>query len=216
MSARTAPLPEEELELMNILHDAFRRDVERLARAATGVRGAAPEARASVLLGWHGFQRELHHHHQIEDTFIWPLMRDKLVGHPDDVAVLDAMEDEHTLIDPALAAVDAALTDPDGEPGVLADRIDDLAGILRSHLAHEERDALPLIQQTITAHEWNVMNRKAMRGMSYRWISELVPWVVDGQPERRKQIALKTIPAPMRLLYRYSWQPKYERQRRWG
>lgn len=216
MPARTAPLPDEELELMNVLHDAFRRDVERLARAATGVTGAGPEARAAVLLGWHGFQRELHHHHQIEDTFIWPSMRGKLADRPDDVAVLDAMEGEHTLIDPALAAVDEALADPDGEPGVLADRIDDLAGILRSHLAHEERDALPLIKQTITAHEWSVMNRKAMRGMSYRWISELVPWVVDGQPERGRQIALKAIPAPMRVLYRYSWQPRYDRQRRWG
>lgn len=201
---------------MNVLHDAFRRDVERLARAATGIEGADPVARASVLLGWHGFQRELHHHHQIEDTLIWPLMRDKLAGHPDDVAMLDAMEDEHTLIDPALSAVDEALADLDGAPGVLADRIDDLAGILHAHLAHEERDALPLIMRTVTSREWSVLNRRAMKGMSYRWISELVPWVVDGQPEQSKQIALRSIPAPMRVLYRHSWQPRYERQRRWG
>lgn len=216
MTARTAPLSDEELELMNVLHDAFRQDVERLARAATGIEAAGPETRAAVLLGWHGFRRELHHHHRIEDTLIWPLMRDKLATRPDDLAVLDAMEDEHTLIDPTLAAVDEALADLDGEPGVLADRIDDLNQVLRSHLAHEERDALPLIRQSVTLHEWSVLNRRAMRGMSYRWISELVPWVVDAQSERSKEIALNAIPAPMRVLYRYRWQPRFDRQRRWS
>jgi hemerythrin-like domain-containing protein len=215
MTARTAPLSDSELELMNILHDAFRRDVERLARAAARPDGADPSARAALMLGWRGFSRELHHHHQIEDTYIWPLMRRKLADRPDELALLDDMESEHALIDPALTAVEEALTGPDGEPGVLADRVDDLAGILRSHLEHEEREALPLIQQTVTSREWSVLNRDAMRGMSYRWISELVPWVVEGLPEPRRQIALDAIPAPMRLLHRYSWEPRYERQRRW-
>jgi iron-sulfur cluster repair protein YtfE (RIC family) len=208
-------MSDEDLALMNVLHDAFRRDVERLARAAARAGSDGPEARAALLLGWHGFKRELHHHHQIEDTHIWPLMRRKLVDRPDEVAVLDAMEAEHTLIDPALEAVDSALTDPQGERGELADRVDDLAGILHSHLSHEERAALPLIKQTITAREWSSLNRSSMRGMSYRWISELVPWVVDGLPEPRQDIALRAIPAPMRLLHRYRWQPRYERQRRW-
>jgi hemerythrin-like domain-containing protein len=143
MTARTAPLSDSELELMKILHDAFRRDVERLARAAARPDGADPSARAALMLGWRGFSRELHHHHQIEDTYIWPLMRRKLADRPDELALLDDMESEHALIDPALTAVEEALTGPDGEPGVLADRVDDLAGILRSHLEHEEREALP-------------------------------------------------------------------------
>ncbi len=215
MPTKTALMSDEDLELMLILHDAFRRDVERLARAAARPGNADPAARAALLLGWHGFSRELHHHHQIEDTYIWPLMRCKLASSPDDLAVLDAMEAEHTLIDPALAAVEEALAEPDGERGVLADRVDDLSGILRSHLTHEERDALPLIQQTVTAREWSRLNRDSMRGMDYRWISELVPWVLEGLSERRKQMALRAIPAPMRLLNRYSWEPRYARQRHW-
>lgn len=185
MPTKTSPMSDEDLELMNVLHDAFRRDVERLARAAARPDKADPTARAAVLLGWHGFSRELHHHHQIEDTHIWPLMRRKLADHPDDVAVLDDMESEHALIHPALAAVEDALADSNGERGVVADRVDDLAGILASHLAQEERDALPLIRQTTTAREWRALSRDSMRGMSYRWISELVPWVVEGLPEPR-------------------------------
>lgn len=215
MPSKSTLLSEDDLELMNILHDAFRRDVDRLARAAARPGGADPEARAALLLGWHGFSRELHHHHQIEDTYIWPLMRRKLADRPDDVAVLDDMESEHELIDPALAAVEQALAEPDGERGVLADRVDDLAGILRSHLAHEERDALPLIGQTITAREWSKMNRDSMRGMSYRWITEMVPWVVEDLPQQRTDVALRAIPAPMRVLYRRSWKPRYARRRRW-
>lgn len=215
MPTRTALMSDEDLELMNVLHDAFRRDLERLARVAARPGGADPRRRAAVLLGWHGFRRELHHHHQIEDTYIWPLMRRKLAEHPDELALLDAMEAEHALIDPALAAVDEALATPDADRGVLADRVDDLAGILRSHLGHEEREALPLIKHTITTREWGALNRSAMRGMSYRWISELVPWVVEGLPEQRQDIALRAVPAPLRLLHRYRWQARYQQQRRW-
>lgn len=215
MRTRTDPMSDEDLDLMTILHDAFRRDVERLARAAAQPGSTDPDTRASLLLGWQGFRRELHHHHQIEDTYIWPLMRRRLTERPDDVAVLDAMEAEHEQIDPALAAVDDALTTADGGRSALADRVDHLTGILRSHLAHEEREALPLIQRTITAQEWHAVSRDSMRGMSYRWISELVPWVTDGLPDPRKRVALGAIPAPMRLLYRVSWLPRYERQRRW-
>lgn len=215
MLTKTALLSEDDLELMLILHDAFRRDVAQLARSAARRGAADPAAHEALLTGWRGFSRELQHHHQIEDTYIWPLMRAKLGDHPDDVAVLDAMEAEHELIDPALAAVEAGLTDTAHEHRDLAAHVDNLASILHSHLAHEERDALPLVKVTVTAKEWHALSKDAMKKMNYRWVTEMVPWLVDGLPPERSRVALANIPAPLRLLNRYSWEPRHRRTRRW-
>jgi hypothetical protein len=125
------------------------------------------------------------------------------------------LEAEHELIDPALAAVEAGLTDPAHEHPDLAAHIDNLASILHSHLAHEERDALPLIKVTVTAKEWHQLSKDAMKKMNYRWVTEMVPWLVDGLPPERSRVALANIPAPLRLLNRYSWEPRHRRTRRW-
>src|SRR3984957_11524290 len=95
-----------DLTIMLAAHDAFRRDLTRLARTA----GAAndPPRRAAVQAGWELFKRELHLHHTAEDELIWPVLRPRLAHSPSALSVLDAMEAGHELIDPLLAAVDAA------------------------------------------------------------------------------------------------------------
>ena len=62
------------------------------------------------------------------------------------------MEEEHQLIDPLLAAVDAAFAEPDGSS--LGDATAALTSQLTAHLTHEERDGLPLIGVALTASEW--------------------------------------------------------------
>jgi hypothetical protein len=67
-----------------------------------------------VLAGWELFKTQLHIHHTAEDADLWPRMRTHLADHPDELALLAAMEDEHAHIDPLLAAVDGALAAVDG------------------------------------------------------------------------------------------------------
>ncbi|RIK01404.1 MAG: hemerythrin, partial [Acidobacteria bacterium] len=104
-------LTDDDMVVMTLLHAAFRRDVGRLANVAQTYGTETDEVHDALLVGWHGFSRELHHHHRIEDTHIWPLMRRRLADRPDDLAVLDDMEAEHSLIDPTLAALEEAFDD---------------------------------------------------------------------------------------------------------
>src|SRR5580693_5492284 len=97
-----------DLTIMLAAHDAFRRDLTRLARAAASADLSDPARRRSVAAGWDLFKRELHIHHTAEDEVIWPVLRPRLVHSEAALSVLDAMEDEHERIDPLLAAVDAA------------------------------------------------------------------------------------------------------------
>jgi hypothetical protein len=70
------------------------------------------------------------------------------------VALVDALEAEHTGIDPLLDAIDAATADPHYGYQRFGDIIDELAAKLTAHLAHEETDGLPLIHASLTLAEW--------------------------------------------------------------
>ena len=185
-----------DLTIMLAAHDAFRRDLARLARAAASADLSDPARRQSVAAGWELFKRELHIHHTAEDELIWPALRPRLVHSEHAQSVLDAMEEEHERIDPLLAAVDAAFTQRDGTPAAaptsvaddwpgadrLADVIDVLASTLTSHLGHEERDGLPLIGIALTAPEWRAVGRKIFDNLS-RDADEMIAMLHDFECE---------------------------------
>src|SRR6266487_3854413 len=84
--------------------------------------------------GWEMFKSYLQVHHTSEDDMLWPPMREALADDSDGVALFDAMEAEHSAIDPLLAAIDAALADRDSGPQRLGELTDALASALRGHL----------------------------------------------------------------------------------
>jgi hypothetical protein len=136
--------PTIDFTLMYATHVAFRRDVERMLSAAVAGTAHDPRVRA----GWDNFKTQLLLHHTVEDTHLWPRLRQAVAGQPDDVALVDDMEAEHALIDPVLADLDDALA---GDPGSLAGHVRQLAATLDDHLTHQEDAALPLIQAALTA-----------------------------------------------------------------
>lgn len=206
-----AGLSAADLGIMMALHDAFRRDAERLSRASARFAGDDPDRRAALLVGWRLLSGELHHHHGVEDNRIWPQARRRC--GPDALAVLQAMEDEHALVDPAISAVDASFETPDCAS--LPDAVDYLVGVLRTHLDHEERYALPVLQQTITPGEWRALSRSIQREMGLKGAAAVLPWMMDELPPQRARQVLDELPVPMKLLYWYRWEPRYRRTRRW-
>jgi iron-sulfur cluster repair protein YtfE (RIC family) len=67
-----------DLTVMIAAHDAFRRDLASLARAAQGASRRSPDRRRSVAAGWELFKRQLHLHHTAEDDLVWPALRERL------------------------------------------------------------------------------------------------------------------------------------------
>jgi Hemerythrin HHE cation binding domain len=95
--------------MMYVAHDAFTRDLQRLTAAAGAGQTASPGAQAGCAM----LKKQLHIRHTTEDTSLWSALRQK-VTRPDHVAVIDAMEAEHSpRIDPQLDAVDRALVTSD-------------------------------------------------------------------------------------------------------
>jgi iron-sulfur cluster repair protein YtfE (RIC family) len=160
------------------------------------------------------FQRQLHIHHTAEDELVWPALRARLAGSDAAQSVLDVMEAEHQRIDPLLATVNQAMDEPGADAGDLAGAVDVLTMALHGHLAHEERDALPLIGTTLTAAEWRGVGRRIGLG-NLRRAPEMFAWMLDGAPPEQARAATAQLPPPARALYRAVWRPRFERRPRW-
>jgi hypothetical protein len=200
-----------DLTIMLAAHDAFRRDLTRLTRAAEAANLSEPARRQSVAAGWDLFKRQLHLHHTAEDEIIWPVLRPRLANREAALSVLDAMEAEHERIDPLLAAVDAEFAGGDR----LADVIGALTSALTGHLRHEERDGVPLIGAALTAAEWRGVGRKMASKNGLAAGSEMFAWILDGTDREHAAATLGQLPPPLRLLYRALWKPRFDRTPRW-
>jgi Hemerythrin HHE cation binding domain len=204
-----------DLTMMLVMHGAFRRDLGHLARAASRYRSDDPARHTALLAGWQLFKSALIFHHAGEDADLWPRMHTHLADRPDDLALLQAMEDEHACIDPLLDAVEVALADHGHGHRRLGDAIDALAGGLSQHLAHEERDTLPLLSHTLTPAEWQGFVADQRRKSGIRGAAQLFPWLLDEVSPEQARAVLSQLPAPIRVVYRRIWQPRYARRAHW-
>jgi Hemerythrin HHE cation binding domain len=196
--------------MMYVAHDAFTRDLRRMALAAERGRAWTPEAQD----GWAMFTKQLHVHHRAEDTALWPRLRSQPL-RADEAAVLDQMEIEHAHIDPELERVEAALAAHDAEG--LVDSVHALAADLAAHLRHEEDEALPLIETHLGPAGWAAFGRdirKTQGGL--RGGAEYLPWVLDAASPAMQAKVLGMLPPPARILYRRVWAPRYYRTPRWS
>jgi hypothetical protein len=192
---------------MYVTHDAFRRDLDRLEAAAEAGRTGDPRVRD----GWANFKAQLHVHHSVEDASLWP----RLVPLAKDTRarrLLEDMEVEHARIDPLLVGFDQALED-DAEDLVV--RVKELTDVLGRHLEHEEEEALPFIQEVLTPADWRAFARAMAREQGIRGASVWIPWIVDGMAPADADTFLARFPAPLRLVDRLLWTPRYERRRLW-
>jgi hypothetical protein len=206
---RPRPAGKVDFTFMYAAHDAFNRDLRRLAAAAGSGRIADPAVRT----GWATFKKQLHIHHTAEDRWLWPALRDK-VTRPDEVSVLDAMEAEHLGLDPLLSRVDASLT-ATGLAG-LTENAGARARALAAHMEHEEDHALPLVEQHLGPEGWAAFGKAAGKSGGLRGAAELFPWILDGAPADTSTRLLGMLPPPARLLYRTLWRPGYARTPRWS
>lgn len=196
--------------MMFAAHDAFRRDIKRLI-AATDPRTGSLRAFKE---GWVTFKYYLTIHHSAEDTSLWPPVRRRAGADPERIALLDAMEAEHELLDPLMAKVDRQLAE--GSTEGLGTTVRELGAALVAHLEHEEKDGLPLIGAVLPERDWEEFGAEQRRAVGTKGAAAFFPWLLDGASPAMEQQVLSLVPPPVRFLYRKQWRPKYDKRSPWA
>jgi hypothetical protein len=196
-----------DVSMMFAMHDALRRELVQVARIARRT-DDNPGQLLRAALGWELFKKFLLVHHQSEDDTLWPALRAKVAGRPDRLALTDALEAEHAVIEPLLTAIDTAAADPDYGYQRFGDIVDELITKLTAHLAHEETDGLPLIDASLTEQQWQhfaQVHAERIAGDAPTYM----PWLLNGASSQTLDAVLGKFPPPLLAAFREQWGPKY-------
>ena len=185
------------LTMNRVIHGAVRRDLDRLD-AALGTMQDGDTARAQALdRAYENLRTELTHHHQGEDTYIFPM----LDGIGVDKGLLAAMESEHHAMSEALTETAAAMGTV-ARSGSAADAAAARASVVRTrevverHLQHEENELEPQLAPHVESPEWKAVEKKLSRqplGVAGRFFA----WLTDGMSEEHRAFLKKTVPTPV-------------------
>ena len=202
-----------DMSSMLAIHQALRRDLDRLGRIA-----ARPDGNPARLLqaaaGWKQFKTFLVAHHTAEDQALWPPLREAAAANPDQVALADALEEEHSVIEPLLAAIDAAAADPDDGHQAIGGIIDELIGKLSGHLRHEETEGFALIDASLTPEQWQhfaAVNADMVRPDA----PDYMPWMLSEADQQTLDAVLGKFPPQLLTAYREQWAPAYAARELW-
>ena len=193
-----------DMSMMYLIHNAIRRDLDYLAAQVAGCDAGDPARVAELRQAFDFVALQLEHHHHGEDEDLWPLVRSRLGSDPGQLAVLEAMQEQHAAIDPALAAVResfTALASGRGRPADTATALRTLREGVGDHLANEERDAVPILERTLTDEDLTrFSNQQRRRAGGMKAGAAFLPWLFDGMTDEQRRSAMTPFPPPLRFL----------------
>lgn len=149
-----------------VVHQALRRELRLAGHVVRRAEGGDTD-RARLLTRHLSLVLEsLHHHHEIEDEFLWPILRAR--GGAAVEPIVETMEQQHRSIDRSVRTITGLIpvwsTRAEVEPrDRLARELRTLHELLDLHLDLEERTVLPLAEEHLSADEWNHIGEEARR-----------------------------------------------------
>jgi hypothetical protein len=190
---------------MLLVHRVFRREF-RMMPALIRAAGPGDTTRAEIL-GRHlaNVALGLDHHHRAEDDLVWPLLLDRAGMH---AGLINRMEAQHERLHQPLARIgeilprwrDRALA---ADRDALADVVAQASVALDEHLADEEREVLPLIEEHLSPAEWAAVGERG-REVIPKGPGGLVflgAVLEEASPAETRRF-LADLPAPARILWR--------------
>lgn len=190
------------------MHAAFLREVDRLQKAVRTVDLSDGETAAGLARRYQFFSVTLHAHHEGEDKFLWPLALAKAT--PQEAVVLNAMEAEHEALAGTLAELDTGFTalGPDTDTAALSSGLDKLRSILVGHCAHEERDAVPVVQKYVTREDLKAFMAFTREQPDSTMV---LAWVCDGATPAQVDSTWAMLPSFVRVFVKPMSTRKYDR-----
>jgi iron-sulfur cluster repair protein YtfE (RIC family) len=196
-----------DVTMMYLIHDAIRRDLDRLEDGLHQLASmhAGPRRRALIAAldrTWSDLDHYLREHHLTEDEQLWPLLREAcpLTGE-----LLVELQAEHAAIEPLVndcrSATAWALTPyPTFEDATrAADAMGALRGELRAHLAHEEEAAVPYVIVHL-GEQWPGFEARQRKEAGLSGLTRFLPWLLDDADVVRADWVRDRVSAPVHAL----------------
>jgi hemerythrin superfamily protein len=202
----------ERLSMNQVIHAAVRRDVDRTEQALRALPDHDAARARQIQTAWRNLVRELTHHHEAEDTYLWPFLLSRGV----DAGLLQQMESEHGAMKQALvsssAAIDSAVAMPTVTSGAAAaDEVARASEVINQHLAHEERDVEAPLGNLDDDPEFKALSKK-LRPASIVDAANALAWMEDGAGERERSSLRSAIPGPVVTLLTLLLARRYRRE----
>jgi hypothetical protein len=195
------PTPNPGLAVQLAVHRAVRRDTTRLGVALAGGGAVSPGAVAAY---WAETARQLHHHHELEDTIVWPLMGDRLGERV--AALLARNAHEHQVMASAMDDFDVTVTTISASDiSVACDALGRLNDAIQTHLAHEEADVLPLIEEAFTFDDFAYFQTESAKTNT---ADDFLPWVLDDAAQTDVDFFTGKLPDAVRNELFENWIPR--------
>ncbi|SOD98629.1 hemerythrin domain-containing protein [Blastococcus haudaquaticus] len=185
------------LTMNRVIHGAVRRDLDRLATALGQLRDGDTARAQALARAYENLRTELTHHHEGEDTYIFPMLGSVGV----DQGLLDAMESEHHAMAEALTETAAAMSTV-ARSGSAADAAAAQASVVRTrevverHLQHEENELEPQLAPHVESPEWKAVEKK-LRSQPLGVAGRFFAWLTDGMSDEHRAFLKKTVPSPV-------------------
>ncbi|WP_063026134.1 MULTISPECIES: hemerythrin domain-containing protein [Nocardia] len=201
---------------MLVVHNAFRTHFRALPDLVAGV-DAGDAGRARQLAAFlDELCTGLHDQHTGEDELMWPLLLERAPIHAGSIL---RMEEQHEriaeLVRRARGEADefgtaAAASARDR----LADTLRALTAALDEHLAEEEHEALPVVEEVMTAEEWRALGERGRAHMPRNRQLVFLGFLMQtaSEPQRRKLLA--EMPPAARLAWRLLGRRSFAREYR--
>jgi hemerythrin-like domain-containing protein len=188
----TAPMT-----MNRVIHGAVRRDLDRLSAALDSFPAGDRTRAADLERAYANLRRELTHHHEAEDTHIWPMLAKAGIA----ADLLQTMEDEHHAMAEALAETGVAMTALAGsasaaDAAAARESVARTRGVVDQHLDHEEKELEPQLVPHLETPEWKAVEKK-LRKQPPAVVGQYFAWLTDGMGEPERAYLRSTIPAPV-------------------
>ncbi|MGH3362330.1 MAG: hemerythrin domain-containing protein [Nocardioides sp.] len=190
------------IDSMNkVIHAAVRRDLGRLETALSTVADGDRDRAAGLGRAWDNLDRQLRHHHQQEDSLLFPAMSQLGV----DGSLLSTLEGEHETMGRALDEIDTtmrsyATSASATDAAAAADAVRRGLPVVEIHLAHEEAELEPLMQPHLESAQWKAVERQLRKQPPTRtgWF---FAWIQDGASAEVMGYLGSAVPAPVRFVF---------------
>jgi hemerythrin-like domain-containing protein len=194
-----------ETQEMVVIHRVYRREFHLLPDLIGQVAVGNTERAGVLAEHLTDVVTSLHHHHEGEDDLLWPPLLAKATLQTD---LVHRMESQHQALSTSLDKIEKltpawATTANQADRDELAQAVRDASVILDEHMAEEEKEILPLVQEHLTAEEWNKLGDRGAKAITdKRKQLMFLGMILEEATPADEQLFWGHIPTPVRVIWK--------------